>query len=113
MSALDVYRITDELDDDMSEVLAARLEARGKHPVFLRMLEQYLAVPRLAGLPRPTLADPSGSAVHSDAGKTACSTGGRDGAAHGSTKPTRTGGRSGAVGPRFTRTVDFCKGAQR
>ena len=42
MSALDVYRITDELDDDMSEVLAARLEARGKHPVFLGMLEQYL-----------------------------------------------------------------------
>jgi hypothetical protein len=42
MSALDVYRITDELDDDMSEVLAARLEARGRHPVFLRMLEQEL-----------------------------------------------------------------------
>jgi ubiquinone/menaquinone biosynthesis C-methylase UbiE len=42
MGALDVYRITNELDDDMSEVLATRLEARGRHPAFLRMLAQYL-----------------------------------------------------------------------
>lgn len=42
VAALDVYRITNELDDEMSEVVATRLEARGRNPAFLRMLEQYL-----------------------------------------------------------------------
>lgn len=42
MSGLDVYRITDQLDDQISGVLVTRLEARGKHPAFVSMMDQYL-----------------------------------------------------------------------
>jgi len=36
-----VYRITDQLDDATLDVLATRLEARGRHPKFLEMMHQY------------------------------------------------------------------------
>ena len=42
MGAVDVYRVTDQLDDATLEVLIARLEARGKHPRFEMMMREYL-----------------------------------------------------------------------
>ncbi len=42
MSAVDVYRITDQLDGASLEAIAARLEARGKHPRFAAMMHEYL-----------------------------------------------------------------------
>ena len=42
MTAVDVYRITDQLDGDTLGVLEARLEARGRHPKFLHMMGEYL-----------------------------------------------------------------------
>lgn len=42
MGTVDVYRITSKLDDATLDVLATRLEARGKHPRFARMLQEYL-----------------------------------------------------------------------
>jgi hypothetical protein len=38
LGAVDVYRITDQLDDATLDVLIARLEAHGKHPRFAAML---------------------------------------------------------------------------
>jgi ubiquinone/menaquinone biosynthesis C-methylase UbiE len=42
MGTVDVYRITDKLDDATLEVLVTRLEARGKHPRFAAMMRDYL-----------------------------------------------------------------------
>jgi SAM-dependent methyltransferase len=42
MTAMDPYRATDQLDPAILQVIATRLEARGKHPVFARMLQEYL-----------------------------------------------------------------------
>jgi ubiquinone/menaquinone biosynthesis C-methylase UbiE len=42
MATLDVYRITNQLDDATLGVLATRLEARGRHPRFSAMLHDYL-----------------------------------------------------------------------
>jgi ubiquinone/menaquinone biosynthesis C-methylase UbiE len=42
MGTVDVYRITDKLDDATLEVLVTRLEARGKHPRFAGMMRDYL-----------------------------------------------------------------------
>lgn len=42
MTTVDVYRITDKLDDLTLDVLVARLEARGKHPRFIGMMQEYL-----------------------------------------------------------------------
>jgi ubiquinone/menaquinone biosynthesis C-methylase UbiE len=42
MGTVDVYRITDQLDDSTLEVLVSRLETRGKHPRFTDMLKEYL-----------------------------------------------------------------------
>ena len=42
MPAVDVYAITDKLDDTLLQVLARRLEARGRHPRFQAMLTEYL-----------------------------------------------------------------------
>jgi predicted TPR repeat methyltransferase len=42
MSTVDVYRITDRLDEATLDALMARLEARGKHPRFIEMMHQYL-----------------------------------------------------------------------
>ena len=35
MGTVDVYRMTDQLDDGTLDVLVNRLEARGKHPRFV------------------------------------------------------------------------------
>jgi ubiquinone/menaquinone biosynthesis C-methylase UbiE len=42
MGTVDVYRITNELDDATLDVLVTRLEARGKHPRFADMMREYL-----------------------------------------------------------------------
>jgi ubiquinone/menaquinone biosynthesis C-methylase UbiE len=42
MSPSDPYALTDQLDDTLIEVIVTRLEARGKHPAFARMLQDYL-----------------------------------------------------------------------
>lgn len=42
MATVDVYRITNQLDDATLDVLVTRLEARGKHPRFADMLREYL-----------------------------------------------------------------------
>ena len=42
MSSADPYGRTDQLDESLLEVLAARLEARAEHPYFDRMLTEYL-----------------------------------------------------------------------
>lgn len=42
MSHLDPFATTDKLDDASLQVVVARLEERGKHPVFARMLNEYL-----------------------------------------------------------------------
>jgi SAM-dependent methyltransferase len=41
MSTVDVYRITDQLDDPSLDAIVTRLEARGKHPRFVAMMQQY------------------------------------------------------------------------
>lgn len=42
MSPVDPFGMTDKLDDSLLQVVATRLEARGRHPVFDRMLRDYL-----------------------------------------------------------------------
>jgi ubiquinone/menaquinone biosynthesis C-methylase UbiE len=42
MATVDVYAITDKLDDTLLHVLVTRLEARGRHPRFQAMLTEYL-----------------------------------------------------------------------
>lgn len=42
MAAVDVYRITAELDDPTLEALVERLESRGRHPRFIQMMREYL-----------------------------------------------------------------------
>ena len=42
MGTVDVYRITDQLDEPTLEVMVTRLEGRGKHPRFVAMTEEYL-----------------------------------------------------------------------
>lgn len=42
MATVDVYAITDKLDDTLIQVLATRLEARGQHLRFQAMLTEYL-----------------------------------------------------------------------
>lgn len=41
MNAVDVYRITDQLDDVTLDALITRLEARGRHPRFIAMMQEY------------------------------------------------------------------------
>jgi ubiquinone/menaquinone biosynthesis C-methylase UbiE len=43
MDKADVYRITDSLDEVSLEVMATRLEVRGRHPRFMAMLAEYLS----------------------------------------------------------------------
>ena len=47
MSTVDPYAMTDRLDDALIQVVVARLEARGKHPVFAKMLQDYLDAMRI------------------------------------------------------------------
>ena len=42
MSTVDMYRITNQLDEATLDALVNRLEARGKHPRFIEMMQQYL-----------------------------------------------------------------------
>src|ERR1700754_522309 len=42
MKSSDPYAATDELDDLLLQVIVTRLEARGKHPLFEKMLQDYL-----------------------------------------------------------------------
>jgi ubiquinone/menaquinone biosynthesis C-methylase UbiE len=42
MPIADPYRVTHQLDNSTLDALAARLEARGKHPRFIEMMQQYL-----------------------------------------------------------------------
>jgi ubiquinone/menaquinone biosynthesis C-methylase UbiE len=42
MSAMDVFGMTDKLDETMLEVMVTRFEARGRHPFFIKMLQEYL-----------------------------------------------------------------------
>ncbi len=42
MPSIDPYNMTDKLDDQLIEVIAGRLESRGKHPRFKGMLNDYL-----------------------------------------------------------------------
>jgi ubiquinone/menaquinone biosynthesis C-methylase UbiE len=42
MSTIDPFGRTDRLDDAMLEALVVRFEARGKHPLFSKMLHDYL-----------------------------------------------------------------------
>jgi SAM-dependent methyltransferase len=42
MNTIDPFGRTDNLDHDMLEALVLRFEARGKHPFFSKMLQEYL-----------------------------------------------------------------------
>ena len=42
MKSSDPYAGTDKLDDSLVQVIVTRLEARGKHPLFQKMLQDYL-----------------------------------------------------------------------
>ena len=42
MATSDPFSTTDKLDPVTLEAIAARLEARGKHPLFTKMLQEYL-----------------------------------------------------------------------
>ena len=48
MTAADLFARTDRLDSDTLDVLAAHLEARGRHPVFADMLSEYLDAMQIA-----------------------------------------------------------------
>ncbi len=48
MEKADVYRITDKLDDSALEVMATRLEVRGRHPRFVAMLDESVSARKLA-----------------------------------------------------------------
>lgn len=47
MNTTDVFAITDKLDAGVLEVMVNRLEARGRHPYFLKMLHEYLDAMRI------------------------------------------------------------------
>lgn len=42
MSTMDPYGTTNQLDDTVLHAIVTRLEARGNHPFFARMLHEYL-----------------------------------------------------------------------
>jgi hypothetical protein len=50
MGTVDVYRISNKLDDGTLDVLVTRPEARGKHPRFVAMKNEYLDA---MGIDRP------------------------------------------------------------
>lgn len=47
MTTADVYRTTDQLDDVTLAALVTRLEARGKHPRFAAMMNDYFSAMRV------------------------------------------------------------------
>jgi ubiquinone/menaquinone biosynthesis C-methylase UbiE len=42
VTSFDAYRVTDQLDDGVLDAIATRLEVRGRHPVFVEMMDEYL-----------------------------------------------------------------------
>ena len=42
MPTFDVYGVTDTLPEPILDIIVTRLEARGQHPTFQRMLHEYL-----------------------------------------------------------------------
>ena len=42
MTSSDPYAVTDSLDDALLQVIVTRLETRGRHPAFEKMLMDYL-----------------------------------------------------------------------
>lgn len=52
MANADPYGVTDRLDENSIAAIIARLEARGRDPFFLRMLDEYLDALRPADLGR-------------------------------------------------------------
>jgi ubiquinone/menaquinone biosynthesis C-methylase UbiE len=48
MASIDPFGRTDQLDDGMLGALEARFEARGKHPLFSKMLLEYLEAMNIA-----------------------------------------------------------------
>lgn len=49
MPGLDPYHVTDKLDGAILDVMVTRLEARGKHPMFMGMLRDYLDFMEIEG----------------------------------------------------------------
>jgi ubiquinone/menaquinone biosynthesis C-methylase UbiE len=49
MASIDPYAATDKLDAALLEVIVTRLELRGRHSVFARMLQDYLEAMRIDG----------------------------------------------------------------
>lgn len=47
MRSADPFAITDKLDGEILDVIASRLEARGRHPAFAGMLHEYLEAMRI------------------------------------------------------------------
>ena len=47
MGSADPFAITDKLDSGILDVIASRLEARGRHPAFAAMLREYLEAMRV------------------------------------------------------------------
>jgi Arc/MetJ family transcription regulator len=45
MKSSDPYAVTDSLDDALLQVIVTRLETRGRHPAFEKMLMDYLKRP--------------------------------------------------------------------
>src|SRR5262245_52174831 len=52
LQAPDVYGRTFQLDQQTLEVIAARLEARGRHPFFIQAIEAYIVRLALSGTER-------------------------------------------------------------
>jgi SAM-dependent methyltransferase len=48
MASRDPYAATDLLDDSLLQVIITRLETRGKHPLFEKMLQDYLDAMQIA-----------------------------------------------------------------
>ncbi len=49
MTSIDPYRVTDTLDEGVLDAIATRLEGRGRHPAFVRMMDEYLDAMRIDG----------------------------------------------------------------
>jgi ubiquinone/menaquinone biosynthesis C-methylase UbiE len=52
MSNFDVYGMTDKLNNAVLDVIVTRLEARGKHPRFQQMLQEYLSAMNIQTMQR-------------------------------------------------------------
>jgi predicted TPR repeat methyltransferase len=76
MNSSDPYAATDRLDESLLQVVATRLEARGKHPLFDRMLGDYLDAMQIDTSQRaPDLGCGTGVAARAIARRGACHVG--------------------------------------